>query len=61
MESEKNKTILKTENLNFNWETNDLKTGTNQLKVFAYSDGNKIDSYYLKLRFKSDIIPELYM
>lgn len=60
VESEKNKKVLKDQNFNFVWETNDLKTGTNQLKVFAYSDGNKIDSYYLKLRFKSDIIPELY-
>ena len=48
------------ENMIFSWETGNLKTGSNQIKVLAYSSGHKIDSYYLKLRFKSDIIPELY-
>ncbi len=54
------KTILYNHNLDYIWETKDLNVGTNQLKVFAYSKGNKIDSYYLKLRFKSDIKPELF-
>lgn len=60
IEAEGVKTVLNTDNLSFNWETKELKAGSNQLKVFAYSKGNRIDSYYLKLRFKSDIIPELY-
>jgi len=60
IEAEGVKRVLKTENQSFNWKTEDLKTGSNQLKVFAYADGNRIDSYYLKLRFKSDIVPELY-
>jgi glutaminyl-peptide cyclotransferase len=54
------KKVLSTDNLNYNWETKDLKPGSNQVKVFAYSKGSRIDSYYLKLRFKSDILPELY-
>ena len=54
------KTILYNHNLEYTWYTKDLNVGSNQLKVFAYSEGNKIDSYYLKLRFKSDIKPELY-
>lgn len=60
VESENLKTMLQPGNLDFKWETKNLNTGTNQLKVFAYSNGNKIDSYYLKLRFKSEINPELY-
>lgn len=54
------KTILYNHNLEYTWDTKDLNVGSNQLKVFAYSNGNKIDSYYLKLRFKSDIKPELF-
>ena len=54
------KTVINTNDLSYNWETKALKVGSNQLKVFAYSGGNKIDSYYLKLRFKSDVKPELY-
>jgi len=54
------KRTLTPDNLEFTWKTKELNTGTNQLKVFAYSEGNKVDSYYLKLRFKSDITPELY-
>lgn len=60
VESEKVKTSLYNNNLEYNWHTKDLNVGSNQLKVFAYSEGNKIDSYYLKLRFKSDIKPELF-
>jgi len=60
VESAKNKIKLTPEDLNYLWQTKELNTGTNQLKVFAYSQGNKVDSYYLKLRFKSDIIPEAY-
>ncbi|NOQ28316.1 MAG: glutaminyl-peptide cyclotransferase [Bacteroidales bacterium] len=54
------KTILYNHNLQYVWDTKELNVGSNQLKVFAYSGGNKIDSYYLKLRFKSDIKPELF-
>ncbi|MDA3954186.1 MAG: glutaminyl-peptide cyclotransferase [Bacteroidales bacterium] len=60
VESNRIKSVLQTNNLVYNWETKNLKVGSNQLKVFAYSNGNKVDSYYLKLRFKSDIKPELY-
>jgi len=60
VESNKIKTTLNTSNIEYIWHTENLKVGSNQLKVLAYSEGNKIDSYYLKLRFKSDIIPELY-
>jgi len=54
------KKVLKIDNLSYNWQTKELNPGSNQVKVFAYSNGNRVDSYYLKLRFKSDIIPELY-
>ena len=60
VETKGKKTELSPGNLNFTWQTIDLNTGTNQLKVSAYSKGNKVDSYNLKLRFKSDIKPELY-
>ena len=60
VESNRNKTTVYLDNIKYLWETSELKTGSNQLKVFAYSGGNKIDSYYLKLRFKSDIKPEQY-
>ena len=59
VETNRIKTVLNTKNLAYKWETNNLNTGSNQLKVIAYAKGNKIDSYYLKLRFKSDIKPEL--
>ncbi|MCB2194614.1 MAG: glutaminyl-peptide cyclotransferase [Bacteroidetes bacterium] len=55
------KEMLQPDNdISYIWETTALPAGSNQIKVFAYSDGHKIDSYYLKLRFKSDIAPELY-
>ncbi|MCK5169999.1 MAG: glutaminyl-peptide cyclotransferase [Bacteroidales bacterium] len=60
VESNKIKSVLNPNNLNYIWQTEKLKVGSNQLKVFAYSNGNKIDSYYLKLRLKSDIKPELF-
>jgi len=46
--------------LDFIWKTKGFKTGNNQLRITAYSKGNSIETYYLKLRFKSDIIPENY-
>ncbi len=60
VESNGSKTVINPDNLDYTWETKDLYTGANQIKVFAYSGSNKIDSYYLKLRFKSDIKPEQY-
>jgi glutamine cyclotransferase len=54
------KVMLQANDVTYNWETSNLNTGSNQIKVFAYSKGHKIDSYYLKLRFKSDITPDLY-
>ena len=60
VESKGNKTTIYPDNILYLWETDELNTGLNQLKIFAYFEGEKIDSYYLKLRFKSDIKPELY-
>jgi len=60
VESNQDKVTLNPTELSYTWETKSLNVGTNQLKLFAYSRGDKIDSYYLKLRFKSDIEPELY-
>ena len=60
VETSDSKNKLLPKNLEYTWKTAHLTTGTNELKVFAYSGGNKVDSYYLKLRFKSDIIPEIY-
>jgi glutamine cyclotransferase len=60
VQSGKLKSTLNIKNLVYNWDTKNLNTGKNQLKVFAYSEGNKIDSYYLNLLFKSDIIPDYY-
>ncbi|HAN18490.1 MAG: hypothetical protein A2X13_08730 [Bacteroidetes bacterium GWC2_33_15] len=59
VEDEKSKTSLNSTDLKYTWQTKNLKTGNNQLRVYAYSGGNRIDSYYLKLRFRSDVIPEL--
>ena len=59
-ESKGNKTTLGLEQTNYLWNTEKLNVGNNQLKIYAYSDGHKVDSYSLKLRFKSDILPELY-
>jgi len=53
-------TTLNAQSLDFVWETSGLNVGTNQLRVSAFSEGQKIDNYTLKLRFKSDITPELY-
>jgi len=60
VESNGFKTVLNTNDLDYKWDTDNLNVGSNQLKVSAYAKGNKIDSYYLKLRFKSDLKPELY-
>lgn len=60
VESEGTKTVINPDNLDYTWKTTGLNTGSNQIKVFAYLGGHKIDSYYLKLRFKSDIKPEQY-
>jgi len=60
VESNGDKATLNPAKLDYTWETKNLNVGTNQLKVFAYSGADKIDSYYLKLRFKSDIEPEFY-
>ncbi len=54
------KSTLLSNDLNYRWETEHLKTGTNQLKIFAYSNDKRIDTYSLKLRFKSDVKPDLY-
>lgn len=56
----KDQTILSAGDLNYTWETKHLKTGNNPLRILAYSGGKKIDTYTLKLRFKSDVKPELY-
>ncbi|MEA2106101.1 MAG: glutaminyl-peptide cyclotransferase [Bacteroidota bacterium] len=60
IQSENTQATLWTENLDFSWDTHGLKTGNNTLQITAYAQAKKIDSYTLKLRFKSDIKPELY-
>lgn len=52
--------LVNLENLKFVWDTKNLKVGNNQLKIYAYSGGDKVDRYSLNLKFKSDIKPELY-
>jgi glutamine cyclotransferase len=59
-ESNGAKTNVSPSDLSFKWITNDFKVGQNKLRINAYSEGQKVDSYSLKLRFKSDIIPEQY-
>ena len=54
------KTKIVPDELLYTWDTKNLKVGDNKLKIYAYSNGDKVDSYTLKLRFKSDIEPELY-
>lgn len=56
----KEQTILFVDDLSYKWKTELLKTGNNPLRISAYSSGKKIDTYSLKLRFKSDVKPELY-
>jgi len=58
-ETEGFKSKMDLDNLNFIWNTKDLNVGQNKIRLCAYSDGRKVDSYSLKLRFKSDINPEL--
>ncbi len=60
IQTEKKQTTLFVDQLNYTWKTRDLKTGNNKLNISAYANGKKIDTYTLKLRFKSDIKPELY-
>lgn len=59
VESKRNKTTIKPDNLAYTWKTKGFNVGSNKLRIFAYSQGEKVDSYTLKLRFKSDITPEL--
>lgn len=58
-EAYEQKTILLPKELELNWKTNHLKTGNNQMRITAYSGGKPVDTYYLNLRFKSDITPEM--
>ena len=60
VDSDNKKWSLSVNDLKYTWQTDHLKVGDNYLRISAYSEGNKVDSYNLKLRFKSDIIPELY-
>jgi len=60
IQTENTQATLFTENLNYSWKTQNLKTGNNTLHISAYTGGKKIDTYSLKLRFKSDIKPDLY-
>jgi len=59
VETENQKEKLNIESLTYTWKTENLRTGENQLRIYAYSEGAQIDTYYLKLRFKSDIVPEI--
>ncbi|MEE4196330.1 MAG: glutaminyl-peptide cyclotransferase [Bacteroidales bacterium] len=53
-------TTIGVDNLNYTWNTQNHKTGNNKLHISAYAGGKKIDTYTLKLRFKSDRTPELF-
>lgn len=55
-----NKTNIDAKNISYNWQTKDLKVGQNKLRIMAYSGAQKVDSYSLSLRFKSDVVPEQY-
>lgn len=55
------KTSVNPKEIAYNWITKDFKVGQNKLRISAYSEGQKVDSYSLKLRFKSDIIPEQHV
>jgi glutamine cyclotransferase len=59
-ESNGTKINVNPKEISFKWLTNNFKVGQNKLRISAYSDGQKVDSYSLRLRFKSDVIPELY-
>ncbi|MBI9054185.1 MAG: glutaminyl-peptide cyclotransferase [Bacteroidales bacterium] len=50
---------LNSNNLVYTWDTKSLNVGQNKIRLYAYSEGHRIDTYSLKLRFKSDISPEL--
>ncbi|MFO7844791.1 MAG: glutaminyl-peptide cyclotransferase [Bacteroidales bacterium] len=60
IQTENTQATLFTDNLDYTWNTQNLKTGNNTLHISAFAGGKKIDTYSLKLRFKSDIKPELY-
>ncbi|HSH50612.1 MAG TPA: glutaminyl-peptide cyclotransferase [Bacteroidales bacterium] len=60
IQTENTQTTLFIDQLNYTWNTQNLKTGKNTLHVSAYVRGKKIDTYTLKLRFKSNIKPGLY-
>jgi glutaminyl-peptide cyclotransferase len=57
-ETEHQRNQIKKDELTFVWNTDKLKTGNNQLRIYAFSNGQQVETYYLKLRFKSDIVPE---
>ena len=60
IQTENTQATLLTKNLDYSWKTQNLKTGNNTLHISAFAGGKKIDTYSLKLLFKSDIKPELY-
>ncbi|MDY6800072.1 MAG: glutaminyl-peptide cyclotransferase [Bacteroidota bacterium] len=60
IQTENTQATLLNENLDYSWKTQNLKTGNNTFHISAFAGGKKIDTYSLKLRFKSDIKPELY-
>lgn len=60
VDSDGNKSLILPDDIKYSWNTEELRVGDNRLRIRAYSGGDIIDSYSLKLRFKSDIIPEEY-
>ncbi len=60
VDNDGNKETLLPNKLNYIWNTKQLNVGDNRLRLTAFSEGKNIDSYTLKLRFKSDIVPEQY-
>jgi len=54
------KTNINPSDISYKLLTKDFSVGQNKLRIGAYSEGQKIDGYTLRLRFKSNIIPENY-
>ncbi|MGE0087877.1 MAG: glutaminyl-peptide cyclotransferase [Bacteroidales bacterium] len=50
---------LTTDNLLFTWKTLGLNTGDNLVRIYAFSEGARIETYNFKLKLKSEITPEL--
>lgn len=59
VETSNQKEKLTPDNSSFTWETTGLKTGEHLIRISAFSQGTRIETYNLYLKLKSDISPEL--